>query len=71
MAYSKRLFTSYSDSGVLGRWRADLAEERRSAMLIVTEVRRAAAFCGTILKTALSRPGHRLKEVASSIACST
>lgn len=44
MAYSSRSLTSFSDSELLGRMKADLAHERRSAMLIVAEVRRAAAF---------------------------
>ena len=44
MAYSSKSLTSLSESGLLGRRKADLAQERRSAMLIVAEVRRAAAF---------------------------
>ena len=44
MVYSRRSLTSFSESVVLGRMRADLAHERRSAILIVAEVRRAAAF---------------------------
>lgn len=71
MAYSNKSFTSCSDSLLRGSRRADLAQERRSAMLTVAEVRRAAAFCGMDLKMLLRAPGQRLKEVASSIACST
>ena len=71
MAYSRRSVTSFSESELLGRRRADLAHERRSAMLIVAEVRRAAAFWGRDLNIALKASGHLLKDVPSSMACST
>ena len=51
--------------------RADLAHERRSAILIVAEVRRAAAFWGNDLNIELKASGHLLKEVPSSMATST
>lgn len=40
-------------------------------MLVVAEVRRAAAFWGRVLNIAVRASGHLLKEVPSSIACST
>lgn len=71
MAYSSKSLTSLSESGLLGRRKADLAQERRSAILIVADVRRAAAFCGRDLNIALKASGHLLKDVPSSMACST
>lgn len=71
IAYSRRSVTSRSDSGFCGKLRLDLAEARRSAMLVVAVVRRAAAFCGALLKTAVKLSGHLLYGEPSSIACST
>ena len=71
MAYSSKSLTSCSDSVFFGSNRADLADDRRSAMLIVAEVRRAAAFCERPLKILLKVSGHLLKDVPSSMACST
>jgi len=71
MAYSKRSLTSCSDSGLLGSNNADWEHDRRSAILTVAEVNRAAAFCGTDLNIELRPSGHLLKDVASSMALST
>ena len=71
MAYSKRSLTSCSDSGLLGFINADLTHVRRSAMLTVAEVKRAAALCGTDLKISTRASEHLLKGVDSSMACST
>ena len=71
MAYSSRSVTSCSADAERGRKSADLARHRKSAMLIVTLVRRAAAFWGSVLKMAASWSGHRWKAWPSSMALST